>query len=73
MSLSMYVHSSPLEVMKMTAQAFLSRLPVPRPCLLWACSLTRAPSAPAGTSPSSLDPALTEQNPLQSRAGGPSP
>lgn len=60
MSLSVCAHSSPLEVMRMTAQAFLSRLPVPRPCLQWAYSLTRAPSALTGTSPSSLDPALTE-------------
>lgn len=57
--------SSPLEVMKMTAQAFLSRLPVPRPCLLWACSLTRAPSAPAA--PPVPGPGLPESP--QRRAG----
>lgn len=55
-SLSVCVHSSPLGVMRMTAQAFLTRLPVPRPCLLSAHNLIRAPSATAGTGPSSVDP-----------------
>lgn len=57
--------SSPLGVMRMTAQAFLTRSLVPRPCHLSAHNLIRAPSATAALP--APEPGLPES--LQTRAG----